>query len=865
MVVRRMVGSFGVLTGLLLMGLGLLAWAPEMGFEWGGERSLELLAQESDRALDAMGGPRLGETIRIWFLGSSLRMAWIPLGVLMALVSFIWARRGQPEPASVSETLSPVADAVPQTRRGRRLLLKSAASLRKRGAFEEAAEMLWQGGELDRAADYFIEADQLPRAAEIRQDQNRFAEAAELYVQAGDYESAGRVFAQQEEWSQAAECLEKAQALSGAAELYEKAELWSRAAECYGAVEFSQQAADCWVKAENWGAAAEALEGVFGEQIGKAKSDPDEWQALQRRARQMAALFERADRSEAGLPFLEAAHCWQEAGELAQALGRSNEAAEFFSRAGRLDDAAQALRRTGDQAAAARLLGDHHREAGRLSDAAECLREAGDLGEAGDLYRQLEEFDRAGACYAEQGDWSSAAEMYRAGGDRPRAAECYERAGCLTEAAECWALEGQFLKEAELLLAAGEFLRAGEGYHREGRDEEAISALQQVGPDDEGRAKAAALLADIFQARGQLSLAIRQLEQVVGEAEIDRSSLPGFYAFAGLLEEEGHASRALEIYEKILAVDYGYQDVQGRLARLKASDAEKTGVSGVMVNAAAAEQDEASLGEALSREGGRYQILGELGRGGMGIVYKAQDTALDRVVAFKVLPDTVNENPQAVTNFMREARAAAKLNHPSIVTVYDTGEQDGHYYIAMEYVDGTTIKEILRRRGQISAAGILHVTVQICEALAYAHEKKLAHRDIKPANMMWTRDKKAKIMDFGLAKVVEEVRNHTTVVAGTPYYMSPEQTLGKNVDLRTDIYSLGVTMFEMATGTVPFKEGNIPYHHVHTPAPDVRAIRRDLPLVIVQMIQRCLAKDPADRYQSAREILDEIRGSIAQS
>ena len=862
---RRIVGSFGVFTGLLLTGLGLWSWAPELGLDWGGERSLELLARETDRALDAMGGPRIGQATRRWIFESSLRFAWIPLGVLLGVVGFTWARRGQPEPASFPETLSPVAGAAPQTRRARRLLLKSAASLRKRGAFEEAAEMLWHGGELDRAADYFIEADQLPRAAEIRQDQNRFTEAAELYVQAGDFDSAGRVFAQQEQWSQAAECLEKAQALSGAAELYEKAELWSRAAECYGAVEFSQQAADCWVKAENWGAAAEALEEVFGEQIAKAKSDPEEWKALQRRARQMTALFERAERSEAGLPFLEAAHCWQEAGELAQALGRATEAAEFFSRAGRLDDAAQALRRTGDEASAARLLGDHHREAGRLSDAAECLREAGDLGEAGDLYRQLEEFDRAGACYAEQGDWSSAAEMYRAADDRPRAAECYERAGCLTEAAECWALEGQCLKEAELLLAAGEFLRAGQGYHREGQDEQAISALQQVGPDDVGRAQAAALLADIFQTRGQLSLAIRQLEQVVGEGEVDRSSLPGFYAFAGLLEKEGHVSRALEICEKILALDYGYQDVQGRLARLKASVPENPGISGGVINAAAAELNDASLGEALSREGGRYQILGELGRGGMGIVYKAQDTALDRVVAFKVLPDTVKENPQAVTNFMREARAAAKLNHPSIVTVYDTGEQDGHYYIAMEYVDGTTIKEILRRRGQISAAGILHVTVQICEALAYAHEKKLAHRDIKPANMMWTRDKKAKIMDFGLAKVVEEVRNHTTVVAGTPYYMSPEQTLGKNVDLRTDIYSLGVTMFEMATGTVPFKEGNIPYHHVHTPAPDVRATRQDLPLVIVQMIQRCLAKDPADRYQSAREILDEIRGSIAQS
>ncbi|MCH2188045.1 protein kinase [Myxococcota bacterium] len=862
---RRIVGSFAVVTGLFLAGLGFLIWAPELGLDWGGERSIALWAREAGRALHSIGIPGLEGRMGAWLFESSLRFAWMPLGLLMLAVGWMWGRRGQPDPTPISDTLSPASGPVPQTGRARRRLLRSAASLRKRGAFEEAAEMLWHGGELDRAADYFIEAEQLTRAAEIRQDQNRFTEAAGLYVQAGDFESAGRVFAQQGEWSQAAECLEKARALSGAAELYEKAELWTRAAQCYEAVEFGQQAADCWVKAENWGAAAEALTGVFGEQLAKAKSDPEEWKALQRRARQMAALFDQAERAEEGLPFLEAAQCWQEAGELAQDVQRPAEAAEFFSRAGRLDEAAQALRRTGDEASAARLLGDHHREAGRLADAAECLREAGDLGEAGDLYRQLEEFDRAGACYAEQGDWPSAAEMYRAAEDRPRAAECYERAGCLTEAAECWALEGQLLKEAELLLAAGEFLRAGEGYHRQGCDEEAISALQKVGPDDPGQAKAAALLADIFRTRGQLSLAIRQLEKMVGEGEVDRSRLPAFDALAHLYEEDGQAARALEIYEKILAVDYGYQDVQGRLARLKALIAENPGVSAGMVEAVAAAKGEASLGEAFSREGGRYQILGELGRGGMGIVYKAQDTALDRVVAFKVLPDTVKENPQAVTNFMREARAAAKLNHPSIVTVYDTGEQDGHYYIAMEYVDGTTIKEILRRRGQISAAGILHVTVQICEALAYAHEKKLAHRDIKPANMMWTRDKKAKIMDFGLAKVVEEVRNHTTVVAGTPYYMSPEQTLGKNVDLRTDIYSLGVTMFEMATGAVPFQEGNIPYHHVHTPAPDVRARRPDLPLVLVRMIQRCLAKNPADRYQSAREILDEIRGSIAQA
>jgi serine/threonine protein kinase len=127
---------------------------------------------------------------------------------------------------------------------------------------------------------------------------------------------------------------------------------------------------------------------------------------------------------------------------------------------------------------------------------------------------------------------------------------------------------------------------------------------------------------------------------------------------------------------------------------------------------------------------------------------------------------------------------------------------------------------------------------------------------------MWTKDRKAKIMDFGLAKVVEEVRNHTTVVSGTPYYMSPEQTLGKNVDHRTDLYSLGVSIFEMATGTLPFTEGNLPYHHVHTAPPNPREFNSEIPEVLAAIIERCLRKDPAERYQSAREILGELRSEL---
>ena len=165
----------------------------------------------------------------------------------------------------------------------------------------------------------------------------------------------------------------------------------------------------------------------------------------------------------------------------------------------------------------------------------------------------------------------------------------------------------------------------------------------------------------------------------------------------------------------------------------------------------------------------------------------------------------------------------------------------------------------MQRRGAVSPAGVLYILRQMADALAYAHSRKVVHRDIKTANTMWTPGRQVKIMDFGLAKLLQEVRNQTTTVSGTPFYMSPEQTLGQNVDHRTDIYSLGVTVFELATGTLPFREGNLPYHHVHTPPPDPREFAPDLLPLVGTIIGKCLEKDPADRYQSTREILSALK------
>jgi len=751
------------------------------------------------------------------------------------------------------------ADPVTVDKRLAKQVLKQAAALAKKGKIPEAAELCLSSGLLDQAAGYFEQDEDLVRAAEVRHDQNRFSEAAELYIRAGQHEIAATIFASTNEFARAAESYLKAGRMSVAAEMFEKAGRHIQAGECYAECEFHRHAAQAFLKAEEWARAAKALEAVIleeGVRVGGGQ-DPAKEKELRKLVLQAGKLHDHAGDLESAERVLEKGGCFSAAADVALRLEHFSKASELFLRAGDPVKAADALRQVGEEQAAAQILGEHHRDRGDDEEAARLLIQAGDFLAAGDLYRKLQNLNKAGECYERQGDAAQAAEMFQLGGDYARAAANYEQISQFEEAAECCAQLGKVRRQASNLAKAGRMLEAGEILHREEMDDDAIKLLQQVKSNEPGFGAASSLLGDIFCSRGKYTLAIKKLRQAIGDLELDNDNRDAYYRLATAHEAADEFQEAVDLYEKILTFDYHYKDVEKRLemARSKAGENRST-------ESLATTQETAGP---PSGRPGRYQVVGELGRGGMGIVYKAHDTVLDRPVAFKVLPDALKDNPEALKNFLREAKSAAKLNHPNIVTVYDAGEQDGRYYIAMEYVDGTTLKEIVRRRGVISPNGVLHVLLQMCEALAFAHDQKVVHRDVKTANTMWTRDKKAKIMDFGLAKVIEEVRNHTTLVSGTPYYMSPEQTLGKNVDHRTDIYSLGVTLFELATGSLPFHEGNVPYHHVHTPPPDPREANPKLPDLIAEIITICMKKNPDERFQSAGEIVTQVKAKLSKS
>jgi len=266
----------------------------------------------------------------------------------------------------------------------------------------------------------------------------------------------------------------------------------------------------------------------------------------------------------------------------------------------------------------------------------------------------------------------------------------------------------------------------------------------------------------------------------------------------------------------------------------------------------------------------RYEIRSLLGAGGMGVVFLAHDTMIERDVAIKMLPSELSSNATALARFLSEAKAAGKLTHPNAVAIYEVDRDGDAYYLVMEYVGGGTIDGELERQGALSVLTASQITADACKGLAAAHRVGLVHRDIKPANLLRAPDGSVKIADFGLAKQTIGATMQLTregAVAGTPYYMSPEQCESRPVDARSDIYSLGATYYSLLTAAHPYEESGsivqIMFAHVGGPPLDPRKVKPTLPAACTQIVQRATAKKLEDRYQSADEMLADLNAVIA--
>jgi predicted Ser/Thr protein kinase len=265
---------------------------------------------------------------------------------------------------------------------------------------------------------------------------------------------------------------------------------------------------------------------------------------------------------------------------------------------------------------------------------------------------------------------------------------------------------------------------------------------------------------------------------------------------------------------------------------------------------------------------GRYELEELVGHGGMSSVYRARDSLLERNVALKVLHEQYNADADFVERFKREARSVAQLQHPNIVTVIDRGEADGRQYIVFEYIDGENLKELVVRKGRLDVREALEITLEVSRGLAFAHAQGLVHRDVKPQNVLLNGDGRAKVTDFGIAHSVDvEGMTETGTVLGTSNYIAPEQASGQPVDAQTDVYALGVVLYELLAGEVPFPGESflaVAMKHVHEPPPNLLDLRSEVPLRVAAAVDRALEKDSDQRFPSMDAFAAELEACVAE-
>ena len=364
-----------------------------------------------------------------------------------------------------------------------------------------------------------------------------------------------------------------------------------------------------------------------------------------------------------------------------------------------------------------------------------------------------------------------------------------------------------------------------------------------------------------FQSQGMLDMAFDKLRRV----PVDEQMKDILYNLALDFERKRQLSKAAVVYATIEQHDPGFKDAADKKRRLM--QVSETMVYGDAFLGGKADSDDLTVGAAGTRPTlGRYEVLRPLGKGAMGVVYLGQDPRINRTTAIKTFrfPDDMDSDAIAElkAKFFREAESAGTLSHPHIVTIYDAGDEQDLAYIAMEYLEGENLNGYTRKNRLLPMLRVIDYTADIADALAYAHDKGIVHRDIKPANIMLLKSGEIKITDFGIARITATSQTRTGIVKGTPYYMSPEQISGLKVDGRSDIFSLGVVLFQLLTGTLPFRGENpaaLMHQIMKVRHPDPKSINPKIITPLVKVIDRALVKERDNRYQSAARMRDQLR------
>ena len=667
----------------------------------------------------------------------------------------------------------------------------------------QAIELYKQSGYVDGLMKLYLKRKNIEAAGNILENNNRFQEAAELYYNHGRYEKAGNIYEKKGFYKKAAYIYEKSGNLKKAAINFEKWFLTN---------------ADTSVGYQNL-----------------TELDQDLYKAVK--------LYVKINETERAYQLLLKNNKFEKAAELAVKMEKFEDGAKLYEKAQLPIKASEIYEKIGKKKVAYQLKGEDAFARGNTNEAADWFLKGEDYTRAAELFEWEKKYEKAAHCYFMNQNYLPSADNYLKANNEEEAAKMFELGREWKMAADISIKYKKYQKAGELYEKAGDYYNAGISFLRVDDDKRGLANFQKVKSTSADFKDAVTQMANIFIKNRKPQLVIEKIGKLLDGKPINKTNLDWYYVYGQAHENAGNFKKAFEIYQEILTEDYSYKDVHEKIKE---------------VESLIKKYKEMELVSEDSSK--RYKIIKKAGEGGMGVVFKAEDTVLKRIVALKILNSSLIKDKRSLERFYSEARSTASLSHANIVTVYDVGEINKDHFISMEFVEGENFMSIIRRKKVFSTPQILFIAVKLFKALDYSHKKGIIHRDIKPHNIMITRQKEIKIMDFGLAVIRGDFKKGDTgVVTGTPYYMSPEQIQGIKVDHRTDIYSAGATLFHLVTGRVPFKGENIFYQHLFEPVPSIKKIRKDIPDKLVDIVEKCMEKKREDRYQSAQEILNEIK------